>query len=128
MAAHYRREVAGMRAVDPEVRRMPGRRLVHLLNRCRRHLDLLRIQGRAAEGLSHASVAMSLDPVPITLRVRRAMQICDVGRFHEAAAEAAGASALDSTKQQPLHSMAVWVEAVSHQQVGRLPKSCFARL
>jgi tetratricopeptide (TPR) repeat protein len=89
----------------------------------RRYLDLLRIQGRTGEGLSYATMAMSLDPVSITLRVRRAMLLYDSGRFHEAAEEAARAAALNSTAQQPLHSMALWVQGASQQQMGRLNRA-----
>jgi predicted Zn-dependent protease len=89
----------------------------------RRYLDLLRIQGRTAEGLSHAARAMSLDPLSVTLRVRRAMLLYDSGRFHEAAEEAAGAAALNPAMQQPLHSMALWVQGASQQQMGRLQQA-----
>jgi tetratricopeptide (TPR) repeat protein len=86
----------------------------------RRYLDLLRIQGRVVEGLSHATAAMSLDPLSVTLRVRRSMLLYDSGRFYEAAEEASRAGSLNSTRQQPLHSMALWVQAASEQQMGRL--------
>jgi serine/threonine-protein kinase len=89
----------------------------------RRYLDLLRIQGRTGEGLAHAASAMSLDPVSVTLRVRRAMLLYDSGRFHEASEEAARAAALNPTMQQPLHSMALWVQGASEQQMGRLNKA-----
>ncbi|MDX1978833.1 MAG: hypothetical protein SFV51_01090 [Bryobacteraceae bacterium] len=89
----------------------------------RRYLDLLRIQGRTAEGLSHAAAAMRLDPVSVTLRVRRAMLLYDSARYHEAAEEAARAAALNPTRQQPLHSMAQWVQAASHQQMGRFDRA-----
>lgn len=89
----------------------------------RRYLDLLRIQGRTEEGLSHAAKAMSLDPLAVTLRVRRALLLYDAGRFHEAAREAEGAGALNPTMQQPLHSMTLWVQGASQQQMGRLDEA-----
>jgi tetratricopeptide (TPR) repeat protein len=66
---------------------------------------------------------MSLDPLSVTLRVRRAMLLYDSGRFHEAAEEAAGAAALNPAMQQPLHSMALWVQGASQQQMGRLQQA-----
>lgn len=89
----------------------------------RRYLDLLRIQGRVDEALSHATASMAVDPLSVTLRVRRSMLLYDSGSYHEAAEEASRAAALNPTRQQPLHSMAVWVQAVSQQQMGRLDRA-----
>lgn len=99
------------------------RRAIHLNPRDtlahRRYLDLLRIQGRTEEGLAHATRAMSLNPIAVTLRLRRAMLLYDAGRFHEAVQDAVGATALNPTGQQPLHSMELWIQGASHQQMGR---------
>jgi tetratricopeptide (TPR) repeat protein len=89
----------------------------------RRYLDLLRIQGRVNEGLSHVTNAMALDPLSVTLRVLRSMLLYDSGRFHEAAEEASRAAALNSTRQQPLYSMAMWVRGASEQHMGRSEKA-----
>jgi len=107
-------EAACLRAIDLN----PRDTLAH-----RRYLDLLRIQGRTGEGLSHATKAMSLNPIAVTLRLRRALSLYDSGRFHEAVQESVRAGALNPTMQQPLHSMALWIEGASHQQMGRFQQA-----
>lgn len=85
----------------------------------RRYLDLLRIQGRTAEGIAQATLALRQEPLAVTLRIRRAMLLYDTGRWQEAAAEARRAAELNPGRQQPLHGMALWVQGASAQQMGQ---------
>jgi TolB-like protein/tetratricopeptide (TPR) repeat protein len=83
-----------------------------------RYIDILRAQGRTQEAWSEVEQAVRLQPAAARLRARRALMLYESGQYDQALAEARAAG--DLTNQIPVYPMALWVQGLALEQLGRL--------
>jgi TolB-like protein/tetratricopeptide (TPR) repeat protein len=86
-----------------------------------RYIDILRAQGRTQEAWSEVEQAVRLQPASARLRARRALMLYESGKYREALAEAQAAGEL--TNQIPEYPMALWVQGLTLEQLGRLSEA-----
>jgi TolB-like protein/tetratricopeptide (TPR) repeat protein len=87
----------------------------------RRYIDVLRLEGRAADAKVELERAIELQPSSAPLRLRRASLLFEDGRYDAALAEARAAGEL--TNQFPFYPTTLSVQGLCLEQMGRFAEA-----